>query len=117
MSTSNLKGHTFTNRLLLTVVPSGMYMKHFTLQTMSNFPAGLGKGHDAAIVGSWLHSVFQNLDDGKIEESNREIVAVLKFTLNAAQSFWTEIYSHGMWMPRAAAVDCVAHGWHLLDPG
>ena len=43
---------------------------------MSNFPAGLGKGHDAAIVGSWLHSVFQNLDDGKIEPERIHGLAV-----------------------------------------
>ena len=42
---------------------------------------------------------------------------MLTYTLNAANAFWTAIYSHGMWLTRAVASDCVVNGWSIIDPG
>lgn len=49
---------------------SGFYLR------LCSFPAGLGKGHDAAVLGSWLASEVLRVDDSSIEPGSLPIPMV-----------------------------------------
>jgi len=45
----------------------------------------------------------------------RDIVAVVKCSVCASDSFWRTIYGQGIWIPRAVAQQLVVDGWKLSD--
>ncbi|CAL1173885.1 unnamed protein product, partial [Cladocopium goreaui] len=51
----------------------------------------------------------------KIDGIFRDIVAVVKCSVCASDSFWRTIYGQGIWIPRAVAQQLVVDGWKLSD--
>ncbi|CAE7254263.1 Khdc3 [Symbiodinium sp. CCMP2456] len=82
----------------------------------TTFPAGLGKGHDCAIVGAWLESELWKVDAASIESKYVPLFDAMRFTVDATGKFWRCIYNHGMWIPRSAAHECCKNGWLVAVP-
>ncbi|CAE7535147.1 unnamed protein product, partial [Symbiodinium pilosum] len=68
------------------------YMTLKCNKTYTDFPSGLGKGHDCAIVGSWLE---EELARTNVAEQHREIFEVMRYTVAMAGKFWRTIYESG----------------------
>ncbi|CAK9105174.1 Uncharacterized protein SCF082_LOCUS49027 [Durusdinium trenchii] len=66
-------------------------------------PCGLGKGHDAAIVGAWLGEELGQLDLTLVANDCRDILEVLQWSCAAINRFWRCIYSNGIWLSREQA--------------
>lgn len=47
----------------------------------------------------------------------KDILAVIKISVSAADRFWHELYQHGIWIPRHVAEDVVKNGWKMTDSG
>ncbi|CAK9013860.1 Uncharacterized protein SCF082_LOCUS12104 [Durusdinium trenchii] len=52
--------HTYTTRMLYTVLPS---------ERLQNYPRGLGKGSDTAVMGAWLDTVLQDLTPDRVPDA------------------------------------------------
>lgn len=83
--------------------------------SLNQFPRGLGRGHDAGVLGAWLAEEVLQLCPASAEPQYREILEVIKVTCVANDRYWRSIYSHGMWIPRREAVQIVTDGWTFTD--
>ncbi|CAE6938036.1 unnamed protein product [Symbiodinium natans] len=142
---TNSSGHSFTTRMLYTVVPAQLYYAPKTIDTLHEamvrdmnslyfdglsvssegtsytyrfvpvmlkgdwpylrssfrqYPAGCGKGHDAAVLGAWLHDELQLVDETTIAEQFLDIFKLLRWTLQAVNRYWRTLYKYGVWLPR-----------------
>ncbi|CAK9031900.1 unnamed protein product [Durusdinium trenchii] len=79
------------------------------------YPRGLGKGHDAAILGSWLDQELQQIDVALVAPEFRDMIAVLKWSCAAINRFWRAIYGNGIWLHRTVAAQIVQDGWAWID--
>lgn len=85
------------------------------ITSLRNFPRGLGKGFDAALLGAWLGSVVDNVQDGDIPECEKELFRVVQFGLRSTNKFFRLIYCGKLWLPRSVAEQVVRHGWNMLE--
>lgn len=88
---------------------------HSKVVGLRNFPRGLGKGFDAALLGAWLGSVVDNVQDGDIPECEKELFRVVQFGLRSTNKFFRLIYCGKLWLPRSVAEQVVRHGWNMLE--
>lgn len=61
---------------------------------------------------TYLTFKMETIQDGVF----RDIVAVVKCSVCASDSFWRTIYGQGIWIPRAVAQQLVVDGWKLSVP-
>lgn len=94
---------------------------------LQDYPSGLGKGFEAALLGKWLHFILAELDTtdipvasrigvaGRAEESCLPMLEILKWGKAASNRYWTTIYGGGLWLSRAAAAQAVRDSWNMAD--
>lgn len=83
--------------------------------TLKGFPRGLGKGHDAAVLGAWLAEEVQQISAASVDPQYRDILEVIKLTCCSNDRFWRTIYEHGVWIPYDVGVQIVQDGWAFTD--
>lgn len=107
---------------------------------LQQFPRGLGKGSDAALVGRWLQTAMAEMDENMIpatcwscsavvvkrtcfispcypvtEANCRDLFKVAKWGCNSTNSFFRTLYCGKLWLTREEAEAAVFNGWNMVD--
>ncbi|CAK9078771.1 unnamed protein product [Durusdinium trenchii] len=85
------------------------------ISSLQDFPAGLGKGSDCAVISAWLEFVLQKLSWEDVPEQCRDLLQVVKWGNASANAFFRLVYSGSTWLDRQQAKLAVQHGWAFTD--
>ncbi|CAL1132680.1 unnamed protein product [Cladocopium goreaui] len=69
--------------------------------SLNGYPAGLGKGHDAAVVSAWLDEELCSAPATFAGPQFNELLEVLRWSSNGINRFWRLQYNAGLWVTRA----------------
>ena len=97
---------------------------------LQQFPKGLGKGFDAALIGAWLLEVVKPMNSGDVpathpkpkpksaatKASCREIFKVIQWGLYNTNAFFRLLYNGRIWLTKEEGLQAASYGWGMLVP-
>ncbi|CAL1128522.1 unnamed protein product [Cladocopium goreaui] len=85
------------------------------ITSLQEYPRGLGKGFDTALLGAWMGHFLGSLADDGVPDNYKELFRVMRWGLDATNGFFRTIYCGKLWLSRSEAIRAVEHGWNMLE--
>eukprot|EP00435_Cladocopium_sp_Y103_P022447 s3978_g5.t1 len=90
-------------------------LKVFKVSSLQYFPVLAGQGHDCIVVCKWISEFLSTASRDDIEDGNRVVFDLVKWTADSANGFYRGLYKHGVWIPRNDVPALCAHGWGITE--
>ncbi|CAK9002404.1 unnamed protein product [Durusdinium trenchii] len=84
-------------------------------QRTGAYPSGGGKGHDTAILGSWLEVELSSASVASVDHPLSEVLEVVKYMNRASGSFWRTLYANGFFLSPDVATTAISAGWAMVE--